>query len=117
MSFFYLSGFVRYTRKPKDDKILFLLSTAFGTEKQSDKMEVCKGKVWRFFRVVFSKKYYLTLRTSKRWHESKFHFAEVAEVRFFLFLFSLKKKKGLNLLVRLVELSATPSKPRRAHTL
>ena len=43
VSFFILSGFVRYTRKPKDDKILFLLSTAFGTENQSDKMEVCKG--------------------------------------------------------------------------
>lgn len=43
VSFFILSGFVRYTRKPKDDKILFLLSTAFGTENQSDKMKVCKG--------------------------------------------------------------------------
>src|SRR5699024_7171411 len=87
VSFFILSGFVRYTRKPKEDKILFLLSTAFGTENQSDKMKVCKGLKVEMFGVVYSKNTTCALEIVKRWHESKFHFAEVAEVRFFCFFF------------------------------
>jgi catechol 2,3-dioxygenase-like lactoylglutathione lyase family enzyme len=41
--FFILSGFVRYTRKPKDNKILFLLSLAFGKLDKTDKIKIGKG--------------------------------------------------------------------------
>src|SRR5699024_384794 len=87
VSFFILSGFGRYTSKPNADKILFLLSTAFATEHQWDKMKVCKGLKVELFCVVFSKNTTCPLQIFKRWHESKFHFAEVAEVRFFCFFF------------------------------
>ena len=45
----YLSGFVRYTRKPKAEQILILLSTAFGMETTTDKIKIIKGLRWRFF--------------------------------------------------------------------
>ncbi|MDN6186928.1 MAG: hypothetical protein L0K54_12715, partial [Tetragenococcus koreensis] len=41
--FFILSVFVRYTRKPKDNKILFLLSLAFGNLDKTDKIKIGKG--------------------------------------------------------------------------
>src|SRR5699024_12274760 len=41
--FLFLSGFVRYTRKPKDNKNLFLLSLAFGKLNKTDKIKIGKG--------------------------------------------------------------------------
>src|SRR5699024_12776449 len=51
---FLFSGFVRYAIQPKDDKILFLLSTAFGKQTETDKIKIIKGLKVRFFACLSS---------------------------------------------------------------
>src|SRR5699024_12625651 len=65
----------------------------------------------------FFKKYYLSLANFQTLAREQIPFCRGGRGKVFLFLFSLKKKKGLNVFVILVEHSATPSKTRSQHTL
>src|SRR5699024_10828946 len=85
--FFYLVFLSDKISRRETSEFFCLLSTAFGTHEKSDKMIVCNGLKVEMFLVVFSKNTNCPLLIFKRFHESKFHFAEVAEVRFFCFFF------------------------------
>src|SRR5699024_12801728 len=68
---FLFSGFVRYAIQPKDDKILFLLSTAFGKQTETDKIKIIKGLRVEMFWMLFSKNTTWPLIIFTRLHECK----------------------------------------------
>jgi hypothetical protein len=83
---------------PTDTNFLFPLGVAVGRHSRTDKMKAVKVVRWRFFWVVFPKKYYLCLDCFQTDSGNVFPPARAAEVRFFCFFFLVKKRKVLKVL-------------------
>ena len=97
---FLFSGFVRYTRKPKDNKNFIFAEYGFRYGKHNGQNESLQGfKGGDFFEWFFQKNTTCPLRIFKRWHERKSPFAEVAEGGFLVSPFSEKKVKVLRVLI------------------
>src|SRR5699024_12518040 len=90
---FLFSGFVRYAIQPKDDKILFLLSTALGKQTEPDKIKIIKGLKVESFGVRFSKHTTCRLIIFTRLHDSKPHLLTWQRADFVVAFYSSKSTR------------------------